>query len=239
MGLLVAEQRIESVKLQALEELRLRYDDMPEFHKYGEKKYGEPFWRAEVLKTKMRRNWCREISWQLGWDLYRPVWEEFWEQYEEINRVWIPDDPVYSVTRPGIALSTTLDLWTLTVGTAGQLRVLESYIAGEAAASAVNRTGIALASTNGVTPTAYTPEKFSSRSPAAVATAATNWTTQPVRSANSKILHAFNAFGGSDRWVPQPGEEIYLVGTGTSEQFSFRSLVGTSTVSAHCVWEEM
>lgn len=234
-AILVERQRLDAVRFEVAREL----PEITRFHEAGEAKYGERFWIAEKIKTQMRRVWARENRWKMGWNEYRPLWKEFWSEYEEINRVWIPEDPVYSVTRAGSALSLTVDLWTLTVGTAGQLRILESYISGEAAASAVNRVGIAIATSNGVTPTAFTPEKFSTRSPAAVGTAATSWTTQPTRSTNSKILHAFNAFGGSDRWVPQPGEEIYAVGTGTSEQYSCRSLSGTSTVSAHCIWEEL
>lgn len=241
-GLLVASQRLEIVKFEVLEPIIkkiMRNESMKTFYCHGDAKYGEAFWQAEKLKTRMRERWSGEQSWKLGWDVYRPLAEEFWAQYEEINREWLPEDPVYSLTRAGIALSTTTDLWTLTVGTAGQLRILESYISGEATASAVNRAGIALASTNGTTPTAFTPEKFNSRSPAAVSTVATAWTTQPTRNTNSKVLHAFNAFGGSDRWVPQPGEEVYAVGTGSSEQYSMRSLSGTSTVSSHCMWEEL
>lgn len=238
MSVLVCEQRIESLRFQAIsiEGLRLPHHWIEK----GETKYDpEAFWNAEILKWGMRQKWARPMKENISWDEYRPIWQEFWEEYEEINREWIPADPVYSLTRPGATLSTTADLWTLTVGTSGQLRILESYVAGEAAASAVNRLGLAVASTNGTTPTAYTPEKFNSRSPAAVSTVATTWTTQPTRSANSKILQPFNAFGGSDRWVPQPGEEIYAVGTGTSEQYSQRSLSGTSVVSAHAVWEEL
>lgn len=235
---LVATQRIEAVRFELAKEAGLDPSRLTAYHLAGERKYGEAFFHAEREKVALRRSWASDKP-SLAWDEYRPLWQEFWEQYEEVNRVWLPEDPVYSVTRPGIALATTTDLWTLTVGTAGQLRILESYISGEAAASAVNRVGLALASTNGATPTAYTPEKFNSRSPAAVGTVATTWTTQPVRSANSKILHAFNAFGGADRWIAQPGDEIYAVGVGTSEQYSMRSLSGTSTVSAHCVWEEL
>lgn len=235
MSLLVPEQRLEAVRLG----IASRVPEVLRYQEAGHAKYGEAFWIAEGIKNDMRSRWARDTSWKLGWDEYRPLWREFWQEYEEVNRVWLPSDPVYSVTRAGATLATTTDLWTLTVGTAGQLRILESYIAGEAAAAAVVRMGLAIATSNGATPVAYTPEKFSTRSPAAVATAATGWTTQPTRSANSKVLQAFNAFGGSDRWVPQPGEEIYAVGTGSSEQYSHRSLSGTSVVSAHAVWEEL
>lgn len=238
MGLLVAQQRIEAASDKLLI-FTGKSEGERRWIAAGLAKYGEIFLEAEAQKQVLRKRWADDESWKLGWDAYRPLWREFWEEYEQVNRDLLPEDPSYSLTRAGIALSTTVDLWTLTVGTSGQLRILESYIAGEATVSAVARVGLALASTNGVTPTAYTPEKFNSRSPAAVGTAATGWTTQPVRSTNSKLLHAFNAFGGSDRWVPQPGEEVYLVGTGSSEQYSMRSLSGTSTVSAHSIWEEL
>jgi hypothetical protein len=238
MSALVAAQRIEAVSDKLLI-FAGKSEGERRWIAAGLAKYGEIFLEAERRKLVMRKMWADDDSWKLGWDRYRPLWREFWEEYEEINRELLPDDPVYSLTRSGVALSTTVDHWTLTVGTAGQLRILESYISGEATVSAIARTGIALASTNGTTPTAYTPEKFNSRSPSAVATVATNWTTQPTRSANNKVLHAMNAFGGVDRWVPQPGEEAYMVGTGTSEQFSHRSISGTSTVSSHAIWEEL
>lgn len=236
MNVLVADQRLEHKRDETL---RRHQIPLNEYREVGEAKYGECFWVAENIKMRMLRNWAQRGCRYFDSDSYRKAAWDFWAEYEEVNRVWLPADPVYSLTRAGATLATTTDLWTLTVGTAGQLRILESYVAGEAAAAAVVRMGLAIATSNGVTPVAYTPEKFSTRSSAAVATAATGWTTQPTRSANSKILQAFNAFGGSDRWVPQPGEEIYAVGTGSSEQYSMRSLSGTSVVSAHAIWEEL
>jgi hypothetical protein len=113
--------------------------------------------------------------------------------------------------------------------------VLESFAAGEATVSTVVRIAIQR-STGGTTPTNQTPEKFSTRSPAAVATFATTWSAQPTLSGAALMFHAFNAFGGGDRWVAQPGEEVYLV---NGELLSCRSASGTPVVSAHVVWEEL
>ena len=103
----------------------------------------------------------------------------------------------------GFTLATTTDIFTLTSGASGQDRVCESTISGEATASAVNRVAFQR-STGGATPTNQTPEKLNTRSPAAASTTATTWTTQPTLSGNAAFFHAFNAFGGSDRWVPGP-----------------------------------
>ena len=50
-----------------------------------------------------------------------------------------------------------------------------------------------------------TAEKFSTRSPAAAGTFATTWTTQPTLNSNPVMWFAFNAFGGADKWIAQPG----------------------------------
>ncbi len=160
---------------------------------------------------------------------------KFWKVIELINRVLDPLDPVYSGVRNGIALSTTVDLFTLTTAATAQARILEILIGGEATASAVNRVLIQI-STGGATPTNVTMEKFNSRSPAATTLFRSAWTTQPTLSGSAIITLAFNAFGGVVRWVAAPGEEIYLV---NGEQLSCRSGSGTSTVSSTVVVEEL
>ena len=169
------------------------------------------------------RSMCAARSW------------EMWAEYEEINRRLIPEDPVYSGARGGVALSTTADHATYTSAATGQARALELSIGGEAAASAVARVGM-YNSSSGATPTNQTMEKFSTRSPAAAGTFATAWTTAPTLNANPVVWLAFNAFGGSDKWIAQPGGELYVV---NGEKFSVRSASGTSTVSSHTIVEEM
>lgn len=197
---------------------------------------------AELLKVALRwKYWAAESRLdrarfdQFDYAAQRARSWEMWAEYEEINRRLIPEDPVYSGTRGGVALSTTADLWTYTSAATGQARLLEVSIQGEAAASAVNRAGLYL-STSGATPTNQTMEKFSSRSPAAAGTFATAWTTQPTLNTNPLLWFAFNAFGGGDKWVAQPGAEVYLV---NGEKTSQRSATGTSTVSGHVIVEEM
>jgi len=193
---------------------------------------------AEGLKRELRRHYraaTRRGSSAFD-DMLRRS-REFWAQYDEINTRYCPWDPVYSGTRAGVTqAASTADLWTLSVGSTGQLRILESFVGGESTASAVARLAMQR-STGGATPTNQTPEKASTRSPSAVATFATTWTTQPTLSGNPFLFHAFNTFGGTDRWVPQPGEEVYLV---NSEILSLRPQTATSNIySAHVVWEEM
>jgi hypothetical protein len=201
---------------------------------------------SESIKGEMRRTYAFATrKGNGGFDAMCSRAIDFWSGYEEINRVWVPEDPVYSKVVTGVALSTTNDYWELGASASGQLRILESFIGGEAPSSAVVRTVISRVSSQGTgtAPTAYTPEKFSTRSPAAAGTyygavgAVVTWgTAQATLATNPLVSHVFNAFGGSDRWVAQPGEEIYCV---NSEFVSMRSSTGTSTCSAMVVVEEL
>ncbi len=142
---------------------------------------------------------------------------------------------MYSGSRSGVTLSTTADLWTYTAAATGQARALEISIGGEATASAIVRLGL-YNSTSGATPTNQTMEKFSTRSPGAAGTFATAWTTQPTLNTNPLMWMPFNAFGGGDKWVAQPGAEWYVV---NGEKISARSNSGTSVCSGHLIIEEM
>ena len=192
---------------------------------------------AEPLKQAMRQQYAACIRQTHGESVDRFLARShaFWQEYEALNRLYLPDDPVYSGSRGGVTLTTTDDLWTLTSAASAQVRILESFLGGEATTSTVLRFAVQI-STGGSTPTNQTPEKFNSRSPAATSLFRTAWTTDPTLSGSALLWHAFNAFGGSDRWVPQPGAEIYLV---NGEQLSGRSASGTPVVSAHLIFEEL
>lgn len=200
---------------------------------------------AEEIKIALRRKYARAVEQSRGESAaaFRSRSHSFWSEYENINRIWIPEDPVYSKSMTGITLTTTNSLWQLLAPASGQLRLLESFLGGEATSSTVLRFSVARsAAGSGTAPTTYTAEKFNTRSPAAAATAygAVNaqvaWGTTQETLNNPLFMHAFNAFGGTDRWVPQPGEEIYLV---NGEYMSGRSLSGTPVVSGHIIWEEL
>ncbi len=200
---------------------------------------------AEKMKIAMRESYALAIRQTRGEPREQFLSRSFafWSEYEEINRLWVPEDPVYSKVCTGITLTTTNSLWQLLAPASGQMRLLESFVGGEAAASTVLRFAVARsAAGSGTAPATYTPEKFNTRSPAAAATAygavsaQVAWGTTQETLNNALFLHAFNAFGGTDRWVPQPGEEIYLV---NGEYVSGRSLSGTPVVSAHIIWEEL
>jgi hypothetical protein len=208
--------------------------------------FAERFAIAERLKTDLRTKYARGVH-QAG----RESRERFlsrsrahWAEYEEINREWIPEDPSYNVNAQGAVLVVGNDLITYTSAASGQARFLEAYIGGEATSSTVLRIYMSL-STAGTTPAATTSwEKLNTRSANLAGTVATQqgvtaaWTAQPTitNAAKAKFLMAFNAFGGFDRWVPQPGIEVYLV---NGEQCSWRPLAGTPTVSAYLVVEEL
>lgn len=160
----------------------------------------------------------------------------FWERYEQINRDFCPDDPVYSVVRSGFTFSTSNDAFTLICGSAAQMRILEIILGGEATSSAVNRQGVQR-STGGTTGGgAVTPELFNSRSPAATTVCDTTWSAQPTLSGNPWLVLPINALGGYVDWKAAPGEEFSLI---NSEQCSLRSGSGTSTFSETIIFEEL
>lgn len=200
---------------------------------------------AEAIKQDMRRRYAMLTRKKDDFTNMKRRAEDFWAGYEEVNLLWVPEDPVYSKALEGVTLNTTNDMWELAAASAGQLRILESFVGSEGTTSAAARIRVARVSSQGTgtAPTAYTPEKFNTRSPAAAGTyygainALVTWgTAQATLATNSLILHAFNALGGSDRWVAQPGEEIYSV---NAEYISMRSAAGTAVTSAYVVVEEM
>jgi hypothetical protein len=191
---------------------------------------------TEAIKAELRKqNWLYEM--RNPSRCYDEAVErsfKLWVQYEKINRELCPDDPVYSIINAGATLSTTADLLTFQAAAAGQGRVLELIIGGEATTSAVNRLSVQRAGTSITANSAITPEKFNSRSPAAAGTYGKAGTQALV--GNPMLTLAFNAFGGFIRWVAGPGEEMYYV---NSEVISVRSASGVSVVSATGIFEEL
>src|SRR6516225_6322044 len=115
----------------------------------------------DTIKTELRKQeWFRELrspSRSYGEAIERS-WK-MWTQYEQVNRDFCPNDPVYSIVNAGTALSTTADNLTFQAAAAGQGRILELILGGEATASAVNRVSIQRAGTAITGNTAITPEK--------------------------------------------------------------------------------
>ncbi len=121
---------------------------------------------------------------------------------------------------------------TLQGGSATQVvQVLEVYMGGQAGASSPSIMMVARDSTFAGTPGALAgPNGLTPMNPATAALAAPplgiiSGTTNPQRSATSKLLNlSFNAFGGIVRWVAAPGEELGILGNVT--------LFGELTLSA-------
>lgn len=189
----------------------------------------------EIKNLLQKQNWMHELhspSRCMEEAIERS--KKFWPQYEQINRDFCPDDPVYSIIKSGTALSTTADHLTFQAASAGQGRVLELIMGGEATASAVNRIFVQRAGTSITGNAAITPEKFNSRSPAAAGTYGSTGTQALV--GNPLTVFAINAFGGFVRWVAAPGEELYYV---NSEVISIRSNSGVSVFSSTGIFEEL
>jgi len=190
----------------------------------------------DTIKRELRRQeWLRELRSPAR--SYAEALErssKLWTEYEQVNRDLCPDDPVYSIVNPGATLSTSADTLTFQAASAGQGRILEIIIGGEATASAVNRVAVQRAGTSITSNTAITPEKFNSRSPAVGGTYGKAGTQSLV--GNPMLSLTLNAFGGTIRWVAAPGEEMYYV---NSEVISIRSASGTSVVSMTGIFEEL
>ncbi len=196
---------------------------------------GKSCFADEIKKAIKHRNWFDELrAPSRCYEEARERAYKTWTNYEQVNRDYCPDDPVYSNVKAGTALSTTADALFFKSAATGQGRILELIIGGEATSSAVNRVGVAQVSSTLAGNANVTPEKFNSRSPAAAGTYG-NANTGALSAGNMLVL-AFNAFGGFIRWVAAPGEEMYYV---NGEVISVRSLSGTSTVSSTGIFEEL
>lgn len=239
---LVASQRIESL----VHALRPR-DDWRAllYFESGIVKYGEAFLVAEKIKQQLRKRYAA-LAKSVSYERMVAESDEFWAGYEEVNRIWLPSDPVYNISKAGYTASTTASAWQLLCGASAQLRVLESYMGGEATVSTILRFVVQRSAIGtGTTPSnVCTINKYNTRSPTSTSSAyggdgntSVNWgTTQESLSGSPLISHTFNAFGGTDRWVSAPGEEIFQV---NGEYLSGRSASGTPIVSGHLIWEEL
>jgi hypothetical protein len=92
------------------------------------------------------------------------------------------------------------------------------------------------ATTPGVTPVALTPQPANDLSPAAAFTVSKSFTTQPTGLTFGPV-QAFNAFGGVDRWVPQPGEELYV--QSNARELNWMARAGTPVFSTFAAYEEL
>jgi hypothetical protein len=187
-----------------------------------------------ALRTKYRER-CLTAparSYQEALDRSR----DFWPSYEQINRDFDPDDPVYSITRAGAALSTTADHLHLKAAAAGSLRILEIILGGEATTSAVNRIAFERENATLAGASAITPEKFNAKSGAATGTYGSGNTSAILTAATYFYVWAINAFGGFIDEKMIPGAEPQL---NDAEVAGIRSLSGTSTFSSTIVFEEL
>lgn len=142
----------------------------------------------------------------------------------------------------GVTPSTTAPNPTLKSAANIVNRITEISVGGEATSSTVNRLAWRRSGTDGVTPTAITPGKLSSSSPAAQSTANSNFTgSQPTPAAAPHAwMYALNVFGGVVRWVAAPGQEILEQGsTAGNDEAGFYTLSGTGLCSVQALFEEV
>lgn len=159
----------------------------------------------------------------------------FWPKYEQINRDFCPEDPVYSATTTSTALSNTADHVAVQAAANRQSRLMEVIISGEATSAAVARPLIArCVSPFAITAVGFSAVPFNSKSPTGIGTYARagtqSFSTVPL------LCFAFNALGGFIRWIAMPDAEIYYEDTGI---ISMKCNSGTSVCSSTFIFEEL
>ena len=140
----------------------------------------------------------------------------------------------YSASKVGTALSTTTDSLTITAPATRAVKIWEIRVFGQGTTSAANEILIAR-STGGATPVAITPTPLATQASAAASTAAGSWTTQPTLGVTIRRV-GVNSNGAYSPLVFMPGTEIEIPPSG---QVSFRSAVGTGSVTIDVIFEEV
>ena len=148
---------------------------------------------------------------------------------------------VYQIAREGATPVAGNMLLGLTTGLQEIAMVTEVSIGGEATTSTVNRMVVRRSTSNLTTPTAQTPSKASSTSPAAYTDAATTATGEPTTAAAPGIwTYSGNMFGGTWRWAAAPGQQLLIQGaTAGNNEITLESASGTGLLSCQIVFEEV
>jgi hypothetical protein len=161
----------------------------------------------------------------------------FWTEYEQVNRDFCPDDPVYSIANVAGSLVSTSDFLGFTSPASGQIRILDLLFGGEGTAS-THTTRLSVVRTSSVGGgTIVTPEKFNSRSPAAAGAYRSNVNSITV-TGNPLLVMALNSFGAFIRWFAAPCEEVYAINGEILGLTKLTNGVGGSVTSV-AVFEEL
>lgn len=125
----------------------------------------------------------------------------------------------------------------LNAGASQALYVVEIFMGGQAAASAINNMMFARNSTVGATLTALAspntdgPLNTQAAAVTTVPGAFVAATTKPQRSSVATLARlnlGFNSFGGIVRWVAAPGEEWWIPGTGIGVESSLSNITAAA-----------
>jgi len=143
----------------------------------------------------------------------------------------------YSLSRSNVALSTTNDHLTILPAATRTFDLIETSVGGMGTASAANELQVARSSGGTGGGGAVTAQPLREAQAAAGFTNFTTWAMQPTLGPVLLRLPV-NANGGIYRWVRPPGQVITFIAGNTNPQLSFRSAVGTSSVSFHAIIEE-
>lgn len=148
----------------------------------------------------------------------------------------------YVIAREGVTPTAGNVLLSLTTGLQEIARVCEIRIGGEASSSTKNRFAVRRSTANGTTPTAQTPAKKSSTSPAAYTDAATTFTGEPTTAAAPAIwTESMDMHGNTIHWIsPEDDDDLLVQGaTAGNNEISLESSSGTGAGSLEIVFEEV
>src|SRR4051812_48646434 len=95
-----------------------------------QQEFEKRFHYASGLKDELRRQYALSTR-NNGFSTFDDNWRrahDFWSEYEDVNRVYIPEDPVYSKATTGVAAATTNSTWSIKAAATQQIRILESFM---------------------------------------------------------------------------------------------------------------
>ena len=148
----------------------------------------------------------------------------------------------YMIAREGVTPTAGNMLLGLTTGLQEIALIKEVRVQGEASSAGINRMTLRRSTTNLTTPTAQTPAKKSSTSPAAYTDGSTTATGEPTTAASPAVLtDALQCFGGRFQFKAlDPLDAILIQGaTAGNNEVTLESTSGTNVVSCDIDFDEV
>jgi len=138
----------------------------------------------------------------------------------------------YTVSRLAFTATAGQDILTGISGANRRLRLVSVNVTGRGSSSAPQVVHLSRGATGTTPGGAITPDKAEhADQPAATFTTATTWAAQPALITNP-IPVGFNALGGINRWVTEPGRPQGMMESRNGDVISLRCAAGSTPQSA-------